>query len=264
MQDRDLMPANQARKAPPPELSIVVPAYNEARRVGRTLAALRDYAAQSGVRCEVIVVDDGSRDGTADVVRQFDSKPLLLRLLANADNRGKGYSVREGVLAATGDVSLMCDADLSTPIEELRKLRGWLERSYDVVIGSRDMPDSRLDPPQPLTRRWMARTFRALRRRLLLPALQDTQCGFKLFRREAAREIFSRARVDGWLFDCEVLGIADRLGYRIKEIGVVWRDDPDSRVRAWRESLTALPTLLSIRRRVNRLARRVAGTKSEA
>jgi len=248
---------------PSPELSVIIPAYNEAGRIERTLAALRNYAARSGLRCEVIVVDDGSQDDTGGLVQRFQPTPLLLRLLTNPANRGKGYSVRQGMRAAAGDVLLMCDADLSTPIEELRKLRPWLERGYDVVIGSRDLPDSWLDPPQPPTRRWTAWVFRALRRRMLLPALQDTQCGFKLFRRPAAQEVFSHATVDGWLFDCEVLGIADRLGYRIKEIGIVWRNDPDSRVRVWRDGLAALPTLLAIRRRLGRLARRVAGMKPD-
>ena len=242
-----------------PDLSIVVPAYKEAQRIGPTLEALRDYIAASAARCELIVVDDGSRDGTVDVVRRFAAEGLVLRLLVNPANRGKGYSVRQGMLAAAGKVLLMCDADLSAPISEAGKLLAWLERGYDVVVGSRDMPDSVLDPPQPLLRRLLAWGFRALRRRLLLPDLLDTQCGFKCFRREVARAVFSRAKVDGWLFDCEALGIADRLGSRIKEVGVVWRNHPDSRVRVWREALTALPRLLSIRRRLSRLKDLPAG-----
>ena len=154
------------------------------------------------------------------------------------------------MLAAAGTHLLMSDADLSTPIGEVVKLCDWLERGYDVVIGSRDRPESRLDPPQPWRRRLPAWAFRALRRRLLLPELRDTQCGFKLFRREAAREVFARQTVDGWLFDCEVLALADRLGYRIKEVGVTWRHHPHSRVSVWRTMFTALPTLLAIRRRV--------------
>ncbi len=242
-----------------PELSIVIPAYNEARRIGRALAAVREYAGQAASRWELIVVDDGSRDGTAEIVRGFEAPPLSVRLLINRTNRGKGHSVRQGMLAARGDVLLMCDADLSTPIEEVNKLRPWLDRGYDVVIGSRDLPDSRLDPPQPLLRRWLAWGFRAIRRHLLLPALRDTQCGFKCFRREAAREIFSRQETNGWLFDCEVLGLADRLGYRIKEVGVVWSNDRDSRVNALREACLALPTLFVVCRRLNRLKGREPG-----
>ncbi len=161
--------------------------------------------------------------------------------------------MRQGMLAATGELLLISDADLSAPIEEVANLLPWLERGYDVVIGSRDLPESRLDPPQPPVRRWLAGVFRALRRRLMLPGLRDTQCGFKLLRREAGREVFAHVSLEGWLFDCEMLGIADRLGYRIKEVGVVWRHHPHTRVNHWREGLTAVPTLLAIRRRVRNM-----------
>jgi dolichyl-phosphate beta-glucosyltransferase len=245
-------------------LSVVIPAYNEARRIGRSLIAVRDYTARAAVSVEVIVVDDGSADETAAIVRGFEGGAPTIRLLTNPTNRGKGYSVRQGVLASSGAIVLMCDADLSTPIEQFDRLRRWLERGYDVVIGSRDLPDSRLDPPQPALRRWLAWVFRALRRRLLLPALRDTQCGFKCFRGAAAREVFERQRTDGWLFDCEVLELADRLGYRIKEVGVVWRNDPDSRVNAASEMVRALPTLLAIRRRVRAIPRRGATQQTRA
>jgi dolichyl-phosphate beta-glucosyltransferase len=238
-----------------PTLSIVIPAFNEARRLGDTLRRIRQYAADAGSRWEVIVVDDGSGDDTGDVVRQFAADPLRVQLLVNPVNRGKGHSVRRAMLAATGDVVLMCDADLSAPIEELEKVRPWLDRGFDLVIGSRDMPDSLLDPPQPRIRRLLAVVFRAVRRRMMLPALRDTQCGFKLFRQAAARDVFARQTVDGWLFDCEVLGLAQRLGYRIKEIGITWQHRPESRVRLLREVFAAVPRLLAIRQRVSRVPR---------
>jgi len=238
-----------------PELSVVIPAYNEARCIADTLASIHAYAVEGGRPGEVIVVDDGSHDGTSDIVRGFAAEPLNLRLLVNPTNRGKGYSVRQGMLAAVGETVLMCDADLSTPIEEVERLLEWLDRGYDMVVGSRDMPESMLDPPQPRLRRWAAWGFRAIRRRLLLPQLRDTQCGFKLFRRDAARDLFARQTIDGWLFDCEVVGIADRLGYRIKEVGVHWHNNPDSRVKPLREAFTALPTLLAIRRRLAKVSR---------
>ena len=234
-------------------LSIVIPAFNEARRLGPTLARLRQYATDANRVCEVIVVDDGSTDATSRLVREFERGPLTMRLLGHTPRRGKGYAVRQGMLVASGAAALMCDADLSAPIEELDRLQMWLSRGYDVAIGSRDLSDSKLDPPQPLGRRLMAWAFRALRRRWLLPAVRDTQCGFKLFTQAAAHDIFGHATIDGWLFDCEVLGIADRLGYRIKEVGIIWRNHPDSRVQPWRELAAAFPTLWTICRRVKAL-----------
>ncbi len=233
-----------------PELSIVIPAYNEARRLGPTLARIGTYLHAAARSAEVLVVDDGSRDGTAEVARRSGAAAgLELRLLGREGHRGKGASVREGMLAARGARRLMCDADLSTPIEELERLEAALNAGGDIAIGSRDMPDSRLDPPQPLARRLAAWSFRALRRRLLLPDLRDTQCGFKLFTAAAADDLFSRATVDGWLFDCEVLALARRRGYRVCEVGVLWRDDRDTRVKPAVVCVNALPTLLAIRRR---------------
>jgi dolichyl-phosphate beta-glucosyltransferase len=157
------------------------------------------------------------------------------------------------MLAATGDLLLMCDADLSAPIAEIEKLRKWIEWGYDVAIGSRDMPDSVLDPPQPLPRRLASWSLRTIRRRMLLRELHDTQCGFKLFRRDVAREVFARATHDGWLFDCEILGIADKLGYRIREVGVRWRDDRESRVRLLPALTGSISELLAIRRRLRNI-----------
>jgi len=242
------MARQTSQPATPIDLSIVIPAYNEAARIGPTLTAIAEFSRQTELRCELIVVDDGSTDGTVDVVRAFSPEGLAVRLLESAINSGKGAAVRQGMLAAAGDAVLMSDADMSTPIEEVERLLPWLERGYEVVIASRDLPDSRLDPPQPFVRRFMAWGFRTLRRLVLLPKVRDTQCGFKLFERAAARAIFSRATVDGWLFDCEVLAIAADLGHRIREIGVTWRNHPHSKVNAWRELVTSVPVLLSIRR----------------
>jgi len=236
-------------------LSIVIPAYNEGRRLGGSLERIRDYAARSEMRIELVVVDDGSTDGTAELVRKFaerDDAFSDVSVLVNPSNRGKGFSVRRGMLHARGDMVLMCDADESAPIEQVELLRRWLDRGFEVVIGSRDAPDAVLDPPQSVPRRWMAWTFRFIRRTVLLGRFSDTQCGFKLFRADAAREIFARQTIDGWLFDCEVLGLAERLGYRIKELGITWRAHPDSRVRPIRDGMRALRDLLVIRRRLSR------------
>lgn len=242
----------------PPVLSIVVPAYNETRRVGRSLEKIREYAIQTNAPCELIVVDDGSRDGTVELVRRFAAerassdaaRMLRVQLLENASNQGKGYSVRRGMLAASGDMLLMSDADLSAPIEEVEKLRPWLAQGYDVAIGSRHMPESVVDPPRPFLRRLMDKMFRAARRRLLLPDIRDTQCGFKLFTRRAAREIFARQTEDGFAFDCEVLALAQQLGFRVREVGVRWSDARESRVRPLRDAPAMLWSLRRIRRRL--------------
>ncbi|MEP0848384.1 MAG: glycosyltransferase [Phycisphaerae bacterium] len=255
--------ARDASEAPVrPGLSIVVPAFNERKHVGSVLEHAAALARRSRACTELIVVDDGSTDRTPDAIRgavaivredgaefEFTHGELRGRVLAHAQNRGKGAAVRRGMLAARGGRVLMCDADLSAPLEELPKLDRALDEGADVVIGSRDMPDSILAPPQPLGRRIAAWLFRAVRRRLLLHEIRDTQCGFKLFTHEAAQAVFSRCTVNGWLFDCEALAIAAALGLRVREVGIVWRDDPDSRVEVLPAAVTALPTLLAIRRR---------------
>lgn len=253
----------EATEAPArPGISVVVPAFNERKHMGAVLEHAAELACRSRTCTELILVDDGSTDGTPCVLRssvaivrdvggefEFTYGPLHGRLLAHAQNRGKGAAVRRGVLAARGSRVLMCDADLSAPLVELPKLGRALDEGFDVAIGSRDLPDSVLDPPQPLGRRIAAWLFRAVRRRLLLPGIRDSQCGFKLFTRDAAQAVFSRCTVDGWLFDCEALAIAAALRLRVREVGIVWRDDPDSRVEVLPAAIAALPTLLAIRRR---------------
>lgn len=247
-------PSARVADGPARSLTVVIPAYNESRRIGPSLERVRAWAEATGRSVEVLVVDDGSSDATADAAARLAAGRLRLRVIRLDRNRGKGAAVRRGMLEATGERVLMCDADLSTPIEEISKLERAVDAGCDIAIGSRDLPDSRLDPPQAPARRLLAWTFRAVRRRLLLREIRDTQCGFKLFTRDAAREVFARATVDGWLFDCEALAIAERLGLRIREVGVVWRNHPDSRVIVAHSLLTSLPQLLAIRRRVRGIA----------
>ncbi|MCG3131303.1 MAG: Polyprenol monophosphomannose synthase [Phycisphaerae bacterium] len=232
------------------QLSVVIPAYNEASRIRRSLDSLAGHV-RDGVVAEAIVVDDGSTDGTAGYVETYAAEHAAawLRVIRAASHRGKGACVRDGMLAASGGAILMTDADLSAPLSEVGKLLPWINAGYDVVIGSRRMPDSVLDPPQPLRRRMMERTFRALRRRILLPDILDTQCGFKLFTRHAARSVFPDVRTEGFAFDCEALQLARRRGLRIREVGVVWRNNPDSRVRTVRDSLNVLADLWRLRSR---------------
>lgn len=223
--------------APAPLLSVVIPAFNEAGRLPATLTAI-DAFFRGRCTIEIIVVDDGSTDATATVAA---GRPGVV-LIQNLVNSGKGHSVRRGVLAARGERVLICDADGSTPIGEFAKLAAALDAGADVAIGSRDLPDSVVSPRQPLLRRVVAGLLRSARRRRILPEIRDTQCGFKLFRRSVAHEVFGGQTLTGWLFDCEVLALAAERGCRIVEVGVRWANDPSSRVRlvgdlgrTWRE-----------------------------
>lgn len=186
-------------------------------------------------------MDDGSRDATAE--RAQASGATVLR---NEGNRGKGYAVRRGMLAARGERRLMTDADLSTPIEQLERLEARMDEGHDVVIGSRALPDSRIEVRQPWYRENMGRLFNLFVRALTVPGIRDTQCGFKLFTAAAARDVFSAARLDGFSFDVEALFLARRNGYRIAEVPVVWRNDTATRVGLLGGFL-AFPDLLRIR-----------------
>ena len=225
-----------------PELSVVIPAYNEALRLPGTLARIREQLA--GLSFEIVVADDGSSDGTAERARAAGGEGLSV--LRSEQNRGKGHAVRRGMLAARGALRLMSDADLSTPIEELPRLLARARDGFDVVIASRALPASRIEVHQPRYRESVGRAFNLLVRALLLPGLRDTQCGFKLFSARAAAEVFAAARLDGFGFDVEALVIARRRGYRIAELPVTWRNDAATRVSTLR-GLQAFLDLARIR-----------------
>jgi dolichyl-phosphate beta-glucosyltransferase len=214
---------------------------NEAERLPRTLERIATHLGGRRGTWEIVVVDDGSRDRTAE--RAEAAGATVLR---NEANRGKGYAVRRGMLAARGARRLMTDADLSTPIEELERLGARMDEGHDVVIGSRALPGARIEVRQPWYRENMGRLFNLFVRALAVPGVMDTQCGFKLFTAAAARDVFSAMRLDGFSFDVEALFLARRKGYRIAEVPVVWRNDAASRVSLVRGFL-AFPDLLRIR-----------------
>jgi dolichyl-phosphate beta-glucosyltransferase len=224
-----------------PFLSVVIPAFNEAVRLPRTLDRVGEFLRAAGHGHEILVVDDGSRDGTADKARAAGAT-----VLRNDRNRGKGHAVRRGMLEARGQRRLMTDADLSTPIEELPRLLEKLAEGYDVAIGSRAVAGARIEIHQPWFRENMGRLYNLFVRALALPGLRDTQCGFKLWTAEATRAAFADARLDGFSFDVEALYLARKRGYRIAEVPVTWRNDAATRVSLGGGS-AAFPDLLRIR-----------------
>lgn len=228
-------------------LSVVIPAFNEEGRIGGSIERIASYLGATGCASEIIVVDDGSSDGTARAVEAFVRGAGNVRLLKNVGNRGKGYSVRRGALSASGRFVLMCDADLSTPIEEAEKLLRCLRAGgCDVAIGSRGLPQSDVRVPQSVVRQSMGKVFNVFVRLLVLGGIRDTQCGFKCFTARAARAIFSRQRIKGFCFDVEILLIARRLGCRVREVPVTWINSPASSVRLLREPARMFADLLRI------------------
>lgn len=232
-----------------PEISVIIPAYNEERRLGPTLARIGDYFAGQGktpASLEILVVDDGSTDGTARAVRDSMRAMPALRLLSNRKNRGKGYSVRRGILEARGCLALFTDADLSSPIEESEKLLAALRGGSDIAIGSRALDRSMISVHQSRSRELAGILFNRLVRLLTGLPFQDTQCGFKAFARERCRIIFEQQRIKGFGFDPEILYLARRHGLRTVEIPVRWAHDPASKVHMFRDSLRMLAGLAYI------------------
>ena len=235
-------------RLPEPFLSIVIPAYNEETQLPRALESIGAYAASKSFPLEVLVVDDGSRDGTAAAATRLAETWPFVRLLRNPGNCGKGYSVRHGMLEAAGRVALFTDADLAAPIEEADRLLEALEASHDVAIGSRALRPELIAVHQSRMRETAGRIFNLLVRTFTKLPFRDTQCGFKLFRREAARAVFGRQQIDGFGFDVEVLYLARKFGYRVAEVPVRWSHDQDTKVRMFRASARMFADLWRIRR----------------
>jgi dolichyl-phosphate beta-glucosyltransferase len=213
-------------------LSVIIPAYNEEKRLPKTLKDIYEYLKGQNYSFEILVVSDGSTDRTCELVEEMKKEIENLEIICETINRGKGYAVRSGMLKAKGEYRLFTDADNSTPIKEIEKMWAEFERGADVVIGSREIKGAILDPPQPLYRRFLGEGFKLLRKIIVgLWEIQDTQCGFKCFRAEVVEKIFPKCKIDRFAFDPEILILAKKAGYKIKEIPVYWRNDPDSKVK---------------------------------
>jgi dolichyl-phosphate beta-glucosyltransferase len=227
--------------------SIIIPAYNESARVGATLDKVLAHVALRGWDAEIIAVDDGSRDSTVEIIRAYAEKNPRLRLLQNPGNRGKGYSVRNGMLHARGEVLLFSDADLSSPIEEADKLFAAIAGGADVAIGSRWLRRDLQTQRQPFYRQIFGRIFNLMLRITLGLQFKDTQCGFKAFTRRAAKAIFPQQQIERWGFDPELLYLAEKRGFKVVEVPVEWAHREGTRINPLRDGTRMFGEMLKIR-----------------
>ncbi len=227
------------------KISIVIPAYNEEKRIEKSLSEIKKYCENNFQEYEVIVVDDCSNDKTNEIVGRYADSNI--KLLKNKLNRGKGYSVKMGMLAAKYPMVLFSDSDLATPINELKNFIDYIEQGYDIVIASRNLCDSDIKVKQPFYRQIMGKFFPFLVNVIALKGFKDTQCGFKLFKTGAAKRINKLQTLERFSFDVEILFIARKLGYKIKEAPVVWIDKEGSKVNPIHDSFKMLIDLFKIR-----------------
>ncbi len=230
-----------------PFLSVVIPAYNEALRLPKTLDTVLAYLKAQSYGSEIIVSDDGSRDGTA-ALAEAKLAGFPHRVLVTARNRGKGHAVRQGMLAAEGRYVLFTDADLSTPITEVSRFLEVLQSDGDIAIGSRALPDSQVEVHQNFLRETMGKVFNRIAQRWAFKGIRDSQCGFKCFRKDAARRLFAEQKLDGFSFDVEIVFLAQKFGYRVLELPVVWRNSAQSRVQVLSDPLKMFWDVLRIRK----------------
>ncbi len=228
-------------------LSVVIPMYNEAVRFPQAAPRLLAYLQAQSYSYEIVVVSDGSTDDTVAVAQAALAAAPAVRVIANPVNRGKGYALRTGMTAAQGDYVLFTDADLSTPPEELDNFWPWLDKGYEVVIGSRKMEGAQLDRRQPWLREHMGKVFTWLSDRLVTRNISDVTCGFKCFSRRAAHDLFRRGRINDWSYDAEILFLAQWRRYRIKEVPVHWHDERGSKVNVLSAAIKAFRGLLQVR-----------------
>jgi dolichyl-phosphate beta-glucosyltransferase len=227
--------------------SLVIPAYNESTRIRPTLDEILRYIKEHQWDAEILIVDDGSRDDTARIVREYGSVHPLVQLVQNPGNRGKGFSVRNGMLHARGEICLFSDADLSSPMAEAEKLFAAVRQGADVAIGSRWLRAELQTERQPLYRQFFGRIFNLVLRLVLGLHFRDTQCGFKAFRREAAQQIFPMQKIERWGFDPEILFLARKKGLHTVEVPVVWAHSEGTRLHPFRDGLRMFGDVLRIR-----------------
>jgi dolichyl-phosphate beta-glucosyltransferase len=232
-------------------ISIIIAAYNEEHRIGESLLKIRDYLTGTALDYEIIVVDDGSTDHTKQILTHYYSEITDFKIISYQINRGKGYALRQGVLASKGEIVLLTDADLSTPIEELSHMLHLISSGeYDVVIGSRALKTSMIIKKQPWWRQGMGKVFNRFVKLIVLNDFHDTQCGFKIFSGKTARSLFKEARIDRFAYDVEILAMAIRQGFKILEVPVKWMNSPASKVGPICDSSQMLYDLVKIRWRL--------------
>ena len=213
-------------------LSVIVPSYNEEKRISNTLFDIDRYLSRQQYDYEIIVVSDGSKDKTAQAVKELQPKIKNLKLIDNKENHGKGYVVRQGLLEAKGEYRLFTDADNSTPISEVEKMEPFFREGFDIIIGSRDIKGALITNPQPFYRKTLGNIFNLMVQIVVgLWGIWDTQCGFKALSAEAAKNIMTKCKIDRWAFDPEILAVGKKLGYKIKEVPVIWNNDIESKVK---------------------------------
>jgi dolichyl-phosphate beta-glucosyltransferase len=230
-----------------PTVSIVIPAYNESARLGRTLDRVLNFIYRQAWQAEIIVVDDGSSDETVELVQTYAQLNPNVRLLLNPGNRGKGYSVRNGILHANGEFVLFTDADLSSPIGEATKLFQALENGADIAIGSRWVRPELQTQRQSVPRQILGRVFNGFLRFFLRLKFNDTQCGFKALRQNSAKAIFPLQTIEGWGFDPEILFLAQKMGFTIAEVPVLWAHDDGTRIHPFTDGAKMLADMIQIR-----------------
>lgn len=227
-------------------LSIIIPAYNEAERIGKTLNTIVEFLSPKGYDWEIVVVDDGSKDDTVKVVNDFGHSKI--RVLSQPRNMGKGAAVRRGMIESKGQYRIFSDADLSTPIKEADKLLSVMESGADICIGSRALDRNQIKEHQPFYREWMGRIFNLFVQTIVFRGISDTQCGFKAFSASAADSVFSASKIDGFSFDVEALFLAKRMGFRVEQVSVEWYNDDRSKVNPIRDSINMFVELFRIRK----------------